>query len=138
MQKYKETMNKRDIYIYKIMFTSVDTRFRDTFSTSPIQPNSTSLWTRFMYYILFYSFKHGSSPCNIWRKLRKCGLEGMSWFLSDFLHEPNPCVLPSGLGILVAPQAHGSGLVSKISTPKQFLCSGWLWPKVSALTHFYL
>ena len=66
MQEYKETMNKRDIYIYKMMFTSVDTHFRDTFSTSPIQPNSTSLWTRFMYYILFYSFKHDPSPCNLW------------------------------------------------------------------------
>ena len=28
-------------------------------------------------------------------KLRKCGLEGMSWFLSDLLHEPNTCVLSS-------------------------------------------
>ena len=31
----------------------VDTHFRDTFRTSPIQPSLTSLWTRFMYYILF-------------------------------------------------------------------------------------
>ena len=36
----------------------------------------------------------------------------------DLLHEPSPCVLPSGQGTLVAPQAHGIGLVSKISTPK--------------------
>ena len=28
-------------------------------------------------------------------KLRKCGLEGMSWFLLDLLHEPNTCVLTS-------------------------------------------
>ena len=39
--------------------TAVDTHFRDTFSTSP-----TSLWAQFMYYILFYSFKHGPSPCD--------------------------------------------------------------------------
>ena len=49
-------------------------------------------------------------------KLRKCGLEGMGWFLSDLLHKPSPCMLPSGQGTLVAPQAHGEGLVSKIST----------------------
>ena len=29
-------------------------------------------------------------------------------------------------------------LVSKISTPKQLLCSRWLWPKISAIIHFYL
>ena len=33
---------------------NVDTHFRDTFSTSPIQPNPTSLWAQFMYYILFF------------------------------------------------------------------------------------
>ena len=64
----------------------VDTRFRDTFSTS-----LTSLWAQFMYYTLFYSFKHGPSPCDLLGKVRKCGLEGMGWFLSDFLHEPNTC-----------------------------------------------
>ena len=32
---------------------NVDTHFRDTFRTSPIQLSLTSLWTRFMYYILF-------------------------------------------------------------------------------------
>ena len=106
----------------------VDTHFRDTFFRSPTQSSPTSLWAQFMYYIIFYSFKHGSSPCNIWGKLRKCGLEGMSWFLSDFLHEPNPCVLPSGQGTLVAPQTHGGGLVLKISTSKELLCSGWLCP----------
>ena len=57
-------------------------------------------------------------------KLRKCGLEGMGRFLLDLLHELGPCVLPSGQGTLVEPQAHGGGLVSKISTPKQFLCFG--------------
>ena len=103
---------------------NVDTRFRDTFRTSPIQISPTSLWAQFIYYIIFYSFKHGLSPCNLLGKLRKCGLEGMGQFLSDLLHEPNPCVLPSGQGTLVAPQAHGGGLVSKISTLKQLLCSG--------------
>ena len=56
-------------------------------------------------------------------KLRKCGLEGMGWFLSDLLHEPNPCMQPSGQGTLVVPQAHGGGLVPKISTSKELLCS---------------
>ena len=56
-------------------------------------------------------------------KLRKCGLEGMGWFFSDLLHEPNLCVLPSGQGTLVAPQAHRGGLVPKISTSKELLCS---------------
>ena len=57
-------------------------------------------------------------------KLRKCGLEGMGRFLLDLLHKPSPRVLPSGQGTLVAPQAHGRGLVSKISTTKQLLYSG--------------
>ena len=70
-------------------------------------------------------------------KLRKCDLEGMSRFLSDLLHEPSPCVLPSGQGTLVAPQAHGRGLISKISTPKQILCPMWLWPKVFVRTFFF-
>ena len=69
----------------------VDTYFRDTFRTSP-----TSLWAQFMYYIIFYSFKHDPSPYDLWEKLRKYGLEGMSWFLSDILHELRPSVLPSG------------------------------------------
>ena len=82
---------------------NVDTHFRDTFRTSPIQPSLTSLWPQFMYYIIFYSFKHGPSPCDLWGKLRKCGWEGMGRFLSDLLHEPNLCVLLSGQGTLVAP-----------------------------------
>ena len=87
-----------------------------------------------LYYILFYSFKHGSSPCELLEKLRKCGLKGMGWFLSDLSHEPNTSVLPSGQGTLLASQAHERGLVPKIFTPKVLLCSGWLWPKVYALT----
>ena len=62
-------------------------------------------------------------PMQLRGKLRKCGLEDMGWFFSNLLHEPNLCVLPSGQGTQVAPQAHGEDLVSKISTPKQFLCS---------------
>ena len=77
-----------------------------------------------MYYILFYSFKHDPSQCDLLGKLRKFDLEGMGRFFSDLLHELNPCVLLSGQGTLVAPQAHGRGLVSKISTSKQLLCSG--------------
>ena len=100
---------------------SVDTHFRNTFRTSLIQTSPTSLWAQFMYYIIFYSFKHGPSPCNLWGN---CGLEGMGWFPLDLLHEPIPCVLPKGQGTLVVPQAHRGGLVSKISTPKQLLCFG--------------
>ena len=85
-----------------------------------------------MYYIIFYSFKHGPSPCDLLGKLRKCGLEDMGRFLLNLLHESSPYMLPSGQGTLVAPLAHRGGLVPEISTPKQLLCSGWLWPKVSA------
>ena len=81
----------------------VDTHFRDTFRISPIQLSPTSLWAQFVYYILFHSFKHGSSPCDLLEKLRKCGLEGMGRFLSNLLHEPRPSVLLSGQGTLVAP-----------------------------------
>ena len=55
-----------------------------------------------------------------WEKLKKCGFEGMSQFLSDFLHEPNPCVLSSGQRTLVAPKAHGGGLVHKSPSQKNF------------------
>ena len=34
-------------------------------------------------------------------KLRKYGLEGMSWFLSNLLHEPNTCMLASEQRTLV-------------------------------------
>ena len=102
----------------------VDTHFRDTFSTSPIQPSPTSLWVKFMYFILFYSFKHGPSPCDLLGEIEDVWFEGMGRFLLDLLHELGPCVLPSGQGTLVEPQAHGGGLISKISTPKQFLCFG--------------
>ena len=77
-----------------------------------------------MYYILFYSFKHGPSLYDLLGKLMKCGLEGVGQFLLDLLHEPNPCVLPSGQGTLVARQDHERGLVPKISTLKESLCSG--------------
>ena len=95
---------------------SVDTHFRDTFYISSIQPRPTSLLAQFIYCVIFYSFKHGPSPCDILGKLRKCGLEGQ--LFSDLLHEPRLCMLPSGQEILVAHQAHGGGLVPKISTPK--------------------
>ena len=81
---------------------SVDTHFCDTFSMSPIQPSSTSLWAQFMYYILFDSFKHDLSLCDLWGKFRKCGLEDMGRFLSNLLHEPRPSVLPSGQRTQVA------------------------------------
>ena len=44
---------------------NVDTHFCDTFHTSLIQLSTTSLWAQFMYYILFYSFKHNPSLCNL-------------------------------------------------------------------------
>ena len=118
-----------------IIVIIVDTHFHDTFCISPIQPSSTSLWAQLMYYVIFYSFKHGPSPCDLLGELRTCGLEGMSQLFLNLLHEPNACVLPSGQGTLVASQAHG-GLVPKISIPKEFLCSGCWWPKVSTLNHF--
>ena len=59
-----------------------------------------------------------------WGKLRKCGLEGMGQFPPGLLHEPNTCVLPSGQGTLVVPQAHRGGLILEISTPKELLCFG--------------
>ena len=96
------------------------------------------LQAQFMYYVLFYSFKYGPSPCDLLGKLRKCDLEGMDRFLSDLLHEPSPCMLPSGQGTLVAPQAHREGFEPKISTLKELSCSSWLWPKISARTHFCL
>ena len=43
--------------------TNVDTHFRNTFRTSPIQTSPTFLWAQFMYYIIFYSFKHDPNPC---------------------------------------------------------------------------
>ena len=87
-----------------------------------------------LFYFVLLSMAQAYATC--WGKLRKCGLEGMGRFLLDFLHEPRPCVLPSGQETLIASQAHEGGLVSKISTLKQFLCSGWLWPKVSVQTLF--
>ena len=75
-------------------------------------------------YYFFYCFKHDPSPCNILEKLRECDLEGIGRFLSDFLHEPSLCVLPSEQGILVAPLAHGGGFVLEISTLKEPLFSG--------------
>ena len=77
-----------------------------------------------MYYILFYFFKHDPSPCDLWGKLRKCGLEGMDRFLSNLLHEPRLDVLASEQGTLVAPQAHRRGFVPEISTSKEFLYFG--------------
>ena len=54
-------------------------------------------------------------------KLRKCDLEGMGRFFLDLLHELNTCMLSYGQRTLVAPQAHGRGLVPEISIPKQLL-----------------
>ena len=70
-------------------------------------------------------------------KLRKCGLEGMGWFFSDLLREPNLCVLPSGQGALVAPQTHGGGLVPKISTSKELYALGDCVPNFQPSSIFH-
>ena len=46
-----------------------------------------------LYFILL---SMAQAHATYWGKLRKCGLEGMGRFLSDLLHEPSPCMLPSG------------------------------------------
>ena len=99
---------------------SVDTHFCNTLFTSPIQPSLTYLWAQFRYCIIFYSFKYDPSPFDILGKLRKCRLKGMGRFPSNFLHEPNPCVLPSEKGILVVPQPYGGGLYLKFPHQKNF------------------
>ena len=57
-------------------FISVDTHIYATCFTSPIQPNPTSLWAQFMYYILFYSFKRDPSPCNIFWEIEEVWFRG--------------------------------------------------------------
>ena len=71
-----------------------------------------------------------------WGKLRNCGLEDMSRFLLNLLHECSPCMLPNGHGTLVVSQTHVWGLVPKNSTSKELLFSGWLWPNFSTLPFF--
>ena len=122
---------------WKLSLTSINTHFRNIFCISSIPPSSTSLWAQLMYYIIFYSFKNGPSPCNI-GEIEEVWFRGYGLVPSNLLHEPNACMLPSGQGILVAPKDHGGGLVPKISTTKKFLCFGYLWPKVSNLNHFFL
>ena len=39
----------------------VNTHFRDTFFTNPIQLRPTSLWAQLIYCIIFYSFKHAQT-----------------------------------------------------------------------------
>ena len=75
-----------------------------------------------LYYILLF-LSMVQAHATYWGKLRNCGLEGMGRFLTDLLHEPSPCVLPSGQGMLVAPLAY-EGLIPEISTLKEPLCFG--------------
>jgi len=114
----------------------VDIHFCNTFSTNPIQPSLTFLWAQFMYYIIFYFFKHDPNLCSILEEIEEVWFGGYGLVSFGPFAWASPCVLPSGQGTLVAPQAHGEGLVSKISTSKQLLCSSWLWPKVSVRTLF--
>ena len=100
-------------------FMVVDIHFCNTFSTNLIQPSLTSLWAQFMYHIIFYSFKHDPSPCDILAKIEKVWFRGYGSVSFGPFAWASPCMLPSGQGTLVAPQAHGGGLVSKISTSKQ-------------------
>ena len=73
--------------------------------------------------LYFIILSMAQAHATYWKKLRKCGLKNMGRFLSDLFHEPSPCVLPSGQETLVAHLAHGVGLVPKISTLKEPLCS---------------
>ena len=68
-------MSKNDIAKGYVL-TIVDIYFHDTFFTSPIQPSSISLWAQFMYCIIFYSFKHGLSPCNLLREIEEVWFRG--------------------------------------------------------------
>ena len=97
---------------------AIHTCFCDTFSTSPIQPSLTSLWTRFIYYILFIFLSMAQAHVTIWENWGSVVWRVWVSFFWTFCMSLYPCVLPSGQGTLVAPQAHGGGLVSKISTPK--------------------
>lgn len=64
---------KKTLYYIASISTlySVDGHFRDTFSTSSIQPSLTFLLAQFMYFILFRSFKHDPSPCDIFREIKR-------------------------------------------------------------------
>ena len=75
-----------------------------------------------LYYFILLSM--AQAHATYLRNLRECDLEGMSWFVSDLLHESNPCVLPSRQGTLIAPLAHGGDFVLEISTLKELLCFG--------------
>ena len=76
-KKLKITLGKNNFNKKKILSLAfVDTHFRDTFHTSPIQPSSTFLWTRFMYYIFIYSFKHDPSPCDNMGEIEKVWFGG--------------------------------------------------------------
>ena len=55
---------------------NVDTHFRDTFFTSSIQSSPTALRAQFMYYIIFYSFKHGRNPCDIFEEIEEVWFGG--------------------------------------------------------------
>ena len=89
-----------------------------------------------LYYFILLSM--AQAHATYLRNLRECDLEGMSWFVSDLLHESNPCVLPSRQGTLIAPLAHGGDFVLEISTLKELLCFGWLWYNFFALPFFDL
>ena len=80
-KKFKQKVSK--VYCKAV----VDTQFIDTFF----------LQAQLKYHI-FILFKYGSNSCNLLEKLKKCGLEGMSRFPSDFLHEPNQVWYQVGKG----------------------------------------
>ena len=92
----------RNFLLSTLSLIIVDTHFRDTFFYKPdsIKPNFLMGSIHVLYFILL---SMAQAHATYWGKLRKCGLKGMSQFLSDLLHEPNTCVLPSGQGTLVAP-----------------------------------
>ena len=50
--------------------------FCDKFSTSSIQPSSTALWIKFMYFIIFYPFKAWPRPMQHMREIEEMWFGG--------------------------------------------------------------
>ena len=61
---WKEINGIKSIIILDL--NDVDTHFRDSFRTNPIQPSSTSSWAQFMYYIIFYFLSMVQTHASYW------------------------------------------------------------------------
>ena len=68
--------------------------------------------------------------------LRKCDLEGMSWFLSDHLHEAAHACYQAGKRHWLHLRLMEKDLYLKFPPQKDLLYFGCLLPKVSTLTIF--